>query len=401
MADINHTASWYLAARSGRSLVLRFMAFAIITGSALSLSGCGVAYLLHAAKGQYELISESVPVEKALEKEVLSPRGKKHLMMVEKIKTFGEKHLGLKPTDNYTTVYLKSRTNFIYTVSACPKDRLARVTWWFPIVGSVPYLGFFDLDKAKAERVELLKQDLDVVVGRADAYSTLGWFKDPVTLNLLEGSTVDLAETILHEMTHTTFYLKGQGEFNEGLAALVGKQGALQFFEEAYGPHHPLTEEARKSVEDERIFSAFLDKLLDRLEKLYCSPLTYSEKIARREKIFLQAKGDFETLKLRFQTDAHDNFEVLEINNASLLAVGLYHRYFNLFDAILEENRSSIKRTMAFFKELAKKDADMISAARAWLCRRKKRLHPGYDNLLTREDIDRCIVTHAVTDNGL
>ena len=85
MADNNHAVSSYLSARSGRSPALRSMAFAIITGSALSLSGCGVAYLLHAAKGQYEIISESVPVEKALEKNVLSPRGKKHLMILQMI----------------------------------------------------------------------------------------------------------------------------------------------------------------------------------------------------------------------------------------------------------------------------------------------------------------------------
>ena len=122
------------------------------------------------------------------------------------------------------------------------------VTWWFPVVGNMPYLGFFDLEKARAEKEKWVQKDLDVIIGRADAYSTLGWFQDPVTRNLLQGSQVDLAETILHEMTHTTLYVKGQGAFNEGLAVLVGKVGTHRFMEKTYGPSHPLTIQAIKEL---------------------------------------------------------------------------------------------------------------------------------------------------------
>ena len=139
-------------------------------------------------------------------------------------------------------------------------------------------------------------------MGVADAYSTLGWFRDPVTLNLIQGPTVDLVETILHEMTHLTLYIKGQGEFNEGLAVLVGKMGAFLFLERTYGPSHPSTVEAQRSIEDERIFSFFLASLLKDLEYLYNSPLSYSKKLADREKVFARAREDFKFLKKRLKT---------------------------------------------------------------------------------------------------
>ncbi|MBN1102530.1 MAG: aminopeptidase, partial [Deltaproteobacteria bacterium] len=156
----------------------------------LATSGCRIGYILHAAAGQFKLLAGAVPVEEALKESALPPDEQERLRLVARIKDFGETELGLKRTENYQTVYLKSRQCPIYTVAASPKDRLTRVTWWFPVVGDMPYLGFFDLESARKEKEKLLRKDLDVSLARADAYSTLGWFKDPVTLNLLEGTTL-------------------------------------------------------------------------------------------------------------------------------------------------------------------------------------------------------------------
>jgi len=155
----------------------------------LSTSACRLSYIFHAAAGQFRLLNESIPVDEALEADSLTLEEKNRLRLVARVKAFGEKELGLSKTENYETVYLSSARNPIYTVSASPKDRLSRITWWFPVVGRMPYLGFFDMEKAKAEKEKLEKKDLDVILSAAEAYSTLGWFQDPVTLNILEGST--------------------------------------------------------------------------------------------------------------------------------------------------------------------------------------------------------------------
>ncbi len=333
----------------------------------LFCSGCDLAYLFHAAAGQFRLLNGSIPIEKALHEASLTQAQETRLRLVARIKDFGEKELGLKKTGNYETVYLSSPLSPIYTVSASPKDRLSQKTWWFPIVGDMPYLGFFDLEGAQEERDRLINEHLDVSLSVADAYSTLGWFKDPVTLNLIEGSTPDLVETILHEMTHTTIYLKGQGTFNEGVAVLVGKVGAFLFFQDVFGPSHPFTEEAKKSIEDERVFSRFLAAFMDKLEQLYNSPITYQEKLARREEVFAGSLEEFKHIRKRFKTNHFVHFGKRPLNNAYILSVGLYHRNFDLFEAVLERNGDSIRAMLLFFKDLGKEKGDVIKHTQVWL----------------------------------
>ena len=341
--------------------------YAILFFLLVTTAGCHLGYLLQAAKGQYTLLSQSVPLEEGLKRASLGPAEKQRLRLVPEVKSFGEGVLGLKQTGSYQSVYLNSSHPPVYTLSASPKDRLSRVTWWFPIVGDMPYLGFFKLEKARQEKEKLLQKGYDVVIGRADAYSTLGWFNDPVTLNLLEGSTLELVQTILHEMAHTTLYVKDQPEFNEGLAVMVGQMGALSFFETKYGSRHPLAVEARKSIQDERIFSAFLASVMERLETLYASPLDYQEKLRARETVFSDALKEFQHLKKKLQTDRFLAFGSQELNNAYLMVIGLYHRHFNLFETVLRENGGDIGKTLLFLKNLAGSDGDILKQMQYWV----------------------------------
>ena len=333
---------------------------ALILYLLLAGSGCRMAYIFHAAAGEYDLLSNSVPVEEGLKDNALSEEQKTRLGLVGPVKLFGEQDLGLKKTENYETVYLKSNQDPAYIISAAPKDRLSLITWWFPIVGNMPYLGFFDLEKARDEQAKLIKEDLDVSLGVAGAFSTLGWFKDPVTLSLIEGSTFDLVETILHEMTHTTIYVKGQGYFNEGFANLVGLIGARQFLEAQYGPTHPLTIEAQKTIEDEMVFSSFIFTLMDDLEHLYGSPFSYEEKLAQREKVFSHALENFERLKGDLKTNRFLYFGKTGLNNAYLMSIALYHRYFLLFEAVYNREGQSVKETLKYFQTLADENGNII-----------------------------------------
>jgi predicted aminopeptidase len=358
--------------------IIRIFSIFAILALLFSASACRLSYVLHAVAGQARLLNDSIPVEEALKADSLSFHGRERLRLVAQVKAFGESELGLEETENYQTVYLKSHRPPIYVVAASPKDRLVRKTWWFPIVGKMPYLGFFDEGRARAEKERLLEKDLDVLMGVADAYSTLGWFQDPVTLNLLEGSTVNLVETILHEMTHTTLYLKGGGEFNEGLAGMVGKVGAIQFLEKTFGPSDPLTIEAKRNLEDEHIFSPFLASLLQQLEQLYDTPIGYEEKLTRREKIFEKSLVKFSRIKGQFQTDRFTHFESAKMNNAHLLSIGLYHRHFHLFEALLEEKGNSIRETILFLRQFSKEEGDILERLQDRLRR------TGTPNLRTR-----------------
>jgi len=341
----------------------------------LPLSGCQVSYLLHAAAGQFRFLYEAVPVEEVLQQDSLPAEEKRRLSLVSSIKTFGNDELGLKKSDAYETINLKVQSP-VYTVSAAPKDKLALVTWWFPVVGNLPYLGFFDLNAAAQERDRLQSKDFDTFVGRAEAYSTLGWFKDPLSLNLIQGSDLNLVETILHEMTHTTLYIKDQGEFNEGLAQLVGKRGALLFFERTLGPSHPATLEARDSITDEILFSTFLASFLSELDALYeDSQLPHARKLVERERVFSRHLDAFETLKSRMRTRRFVNFGKGGLNNAYLMSVALYHRHYSLFETALECKANSIKELLLFFQDLSEEKGNLIERTREWLSLEHTRKH--------------------------
>lgn len=320
-------------------------------------SGC---YYMHLAAGQARLIFGSVPVEEAVREGGLSSTERDRLELIARVKEFGEDALGLKSTGSYRKVYLKSRQSPIHTISASPKDRLSRVSWRFPIVGEMPYIGFFDEEKARKEKARLESRDLDVVISKASAYSTLGWFDDPVTLNLLDEGPVELASTILHEMTHTTLFVKGQGEFNEGVAMLVGLVGAARFFHQTCGPSHPLTREALSALEDERTFSSFLDRLMGELEALYGSPLSYEEKLSAREGLFSKAKEEFKGIRETMKPGRYARFGSSDLNNAYLMILGLYHRHFLLFETFLQSREGSIPQALAALKQMASEEGDML-----------------------------------------
>jgi len=341
--------------------------FLILLAVLFLTSGCQVSYLFHAAAGQFRFLYHAVPVEEVLQQDSLSQAEKKRLSLVSRIKEFGENELGLKKSDNYETINLKEQSP-VYTVSASPKDKLALKTWWFPVAGHVPYLGFFDLEAARRERDRLLAEDLDTFVGRAEAYSTLGWFKDPLTLNLIQGSDLNLVETILHEMTHTTLYVKGQGEFNEGLAQLIGKRGALLFIEKTFGPLHPAALEARDSIRDEVLFSSFLVSLLSELDALYKeAQQPYGLKLSEREKVFARHMGKFNGVRDLMRTRRFENFGQPGLNNAYLMSVGLYHRHYVLFETVLAQQGNSIRELLFFFQGLSKEKGNLMDKTREWV----------------------------------
>ena len=338
----------------------RLPIISIILFFLLSLSGCRISYLFHVAKGQIELLNGSVPINEALDTEPFTPDQRNKLLLVSRIKAFGEKDLGLEKTSNYETVYPHSDRNPIFMVSASKKDAFSLKTWWFPIVGDLPYLGFFDLKKAREERARLVDENMDVFLGRAEAYSTLGWFRDPVTMNLIDGTTPGLVNTLLHEMSHATLYVNGQGAFNEGLAVLVGKVGAVRFFEKAFGAEHPFTIEARDSLADERLFSGFLNGFMVEVEGVYNLQVGYEEKMRLRTEVFEAYHDRFEVLKKDFKTREFVHFAIIPPNNAYLMTVALYHRHFNLFEAVLRKEGGSVKKMIGFLKDFSKEEGNFI-----------------------------------------
>lgn len=264
--------------------------------------------------------------------------------------------LGLNTGDSYTTFTRLESDTLAWVLSAAYPDRLESKTWWFPIVGSVPYKGYANKESAEGEQRELEKDRFDTYLRTTSAFSTLGWFSDPLLSSLLRYDDVELVSTIIHELSHNHLFLKGQVRFNESFATFVGRVGAVRFF---CGPGDPVAnpEEcatARARWEDDQAFSVFLDELVTDLQEVYGDPgLSVAEKVQIREETFRNyqerylghsgagaAAGPAVSPRVR-------RFLERPLNNAVLLSrIRYYHRLPD-FQAYLEEFGGDLRAAIA------------------------------------------------------
>ena len=195
--------------------------FLILIISNISLISYGVSQ----AKGQFSILWNVKTIEETIQDPAFPDSLKSNLKLVTEIKQYAIDSLGLKPTKNYTTVFDQKGKDVLWVVSACEPFAFEPRMWKFPIIGSFTYKGFFDKTKAR-EFVEELKQEgLDLHVRPVSGWSTLGWFKDPILSNMLSGSVGELANTIIHELTHGTIFVPDSMTFNENLATFIGDKG--------------------------------------------------------------------------------------------------------------------------------------------------------------------------------
>lgn len=245
---------------------------------------CGCYYLKQGA-GQLDVLLNARTLDEAAADPTLPETHRRKFRLIQEVKAFGEREMGLTRSDNYSTFYDTGGRPITWVVTACAKDKFEPYTWSFPIVGTVPYKGFFDKADAEAEAAGLRELDLDVSVSPAAAYSTLGYFKDPVLSTMLSYPDEDLASLILHELTHGTIFLPGGVDFNEGLANFVGSQGALEFFRGRQGAGSPSYARAVRSLAREERRDARALALFKALDALYKSEMPRDEKLKLREDV--------------------------------------------------------------------------------------------------------------------
>jgi len=301
----------------------------------LFLPGC---YYFNQAQGQLDIAFNSRPIEDVYADPGLPEARARKLDLVVASRRFAEERLGLKPSNNYTTYFDTGRRAVTYVVSACRADAFVPYMWWFPIVGSLPYKGFFDPEDAEAEAASLREDGWDVTVGESAAYSTLGWFRDPVFSSMLSMSDASLASTVIHELVHGTVYVADHSDFNESLATFVGRRGALQMLEERHGRGSPRVEEAKARFEDEALFDEFIADLYRRLNALYGSDRSREEKLAERAKIFEGAREELKSVASKFRSQRR--VPDVEFNNAVVVAQYRYGRY-NQFRRVFERVQNS------------------------------------------------------------
>ncbi len=313
----------------------------------LLLPGCMAGYLVKQGATQLRVLAHRVPVEEALP--TLDEEARTKVALVEEAKAFAKSALGL-PVEGVYETYSSFHADPIWNISACPKDRLEPYTWRYPVVGRLPYIGFYDREDAEKERLRLLAMDLDVMMYGAGAFSSLGWFEDPIVPSMLRYRPVTLVNVVIHESAHRYLYFSGQAAFNESFASFVGDVGTIRFFASRDGPDHPNTRYVKGVRTDARLFEAFIDTLIAKLEALYDNDmLSRDQKLARRETLFQEAQRNFRALPL--QTGVHDRFATEPLDNARILAMRRYGRQA-LFDRLLEACQGDLTAAMRTVRTL-------------------------------------------------
>ena len=219
-------------------------------GLSLAVPGCQIGYLLRSGYFQAELMSSRVPVDEARASSRLDEDQLRALDDFEDVKLYGAE-IGLSATDNYETIAMDWPRR-IWNITACDPAAFEPKRWWFPIVGSVPYLGYFRAEEVSDAKARLEAQGFDVYIRSVGAYSTLGWLEDPILPWMLDWSTRQIAQTTLHELVHATLWIPGSVKFNESFANFVGKEAAIRYLQDRYGEDHAVTLKAQNSREDSR-----------------------------------------------------------------------------------------------------------------------------------------------------
>jgi predicted aminopeptidase len=334
------------------SLAPVLCAVAFLLAVCAMFSGC---YTLKQGVTMLGYLNRAVPLEQIAPEEA-STDGEDFVQRVHDIRRFASEELGLSMTKNYTRYVQLDRDYLAAIVSASAKDSFNRHEWHFPVVGSVPYKGFFNVEDARKERAKLEKKDLDVWVRPVDAFSTLGWFKDPLYSYMRGYSPARLADLIIHESLHATVFVKGQVQFNEELAEFVGSEGARLYMESRYGTDSAEYRAMFAPEADNKTFVTFIQTLIAELNALYTSGLDREATLAKKEAIITAAKerfnAEYENL---FSNDNYRGFAELPVNNAYLELYRLYHAEDNFFADLYERSGRNLPAFIAAAKTIKKK----------------------------------------------
>ena len=230
-----------------------------------------VLYGIGQGKGQLEIVQNARPAQEVLDDPVFPDSLKVNLRLIDDIKSFAFDSLGINFSKNYSKVYDQKGEELMFVVTACEPFMLEPKQWSFPLIGTFSYKGFFDLEKAKALAKELKDQGLDVNIRTAGGWSTLGWFEDPILSNMLADSEADFTETIIHELTHGTLFVKDSLRFNENLATFIGIKGTERYLKNKYGARSEELETYRKRWDDRNMMSRHILNGSQYLDSLYKS----------------------------------------------------------------------------------------------------------------------------------
>jgi len=318
--------------------------------------GC---YYGHLAVGQGRLLWRRQPIEQLLAAPDTSDALRIRLRLVQDVRRHASE-LGLSVGEQYTSYVAWPGDRIVTTIVATRPGEVEAAGFRFPLLGVLPYKGFFELEAAEGEAAELRADGLDVCVVPIRAYSTLGWLADPVTEPMLAGDDLELVETLLHELVHATAYVDDDTDFNESVASFVGREAAARYVGQrgldgdARSPSELEAEQRRRSDDSQHI-AAEVAALRKSVAELYARELAPREQEAARSKLERDARERVTRLDLH-RPDATELAQQLRLGDACLALQGAYSDDLPLHAELLDRLGGDLPAFVDRLRESADSD---------------------------------------------
>lgn len=338
-------------------LLRRALVIGAAAGAAVLLASCSTLnYYSQAAQGQLELLADARPIDDWLADPATNTSLRHRLETARQIRRFAVQQMGLPDNGSYTNYASLNRKYVLWNVVATPELSLKPLQWCFPVAGCVNYRGYYSKADADAYARQLRAQGRDVEVGGVSAYSTLGWFRDPLISTFIHYPDAELARLIFHELAHQVTYVPGDSRFNESFASAVEEAGVELWLERFGNP--AMRESYQRYTVRRKDFLALLLKYRRELERTYALPIGDEDKRVAKARLFLGLKDEYQVLKANWGGYAgYDRFFAEPLSNAHLASIATYNDYVPAFRALLRGE----KNFAAFYRKvngLAKLDKD-------------------------------------------
>lgn len=320
---------------------------------AAALSGCAtLEYYVQSIGGHLHLMSSRVPIERVISDEETPESLRRRLALAVAVREFAHRELDLPDNGSYRSYVDLARPYVSWTVVAAPALSLQPKTWCFPVVGCVAYRGYFDESAATRFARELEKHGFDVHVAGVQAYSTLGWFDDPLLDTMLLQPEYRTAGVIFHELAHQRLYVADDSAFNEAYAVVIEREGVKRWLAAVGNPQ--LLESYRVDADRRDQFLALVQQTREALETLYAGALNDAQKRQEKTRIFDRMRTEYAALRARWSGyPGYDAWFASGLNNAKLALVATYDAYVPGFEKLMASKGGDLEAFNAACAALA------------------------------------------------
>jgi predicted aminopeptidase len=316
------------------------------------LASDDVRYVTRAGIEETRILQAREPIAELVADRTTDPAVRHALRLVLESRDYAAK-IGLEAKETYTTYADIGRDTLLLVLQAAPKDCICPHTWKYPIVGRIPYKGFFDFNAARRTSDRMAARGYDVYLRPSAAFSTLGWFNDPLLSTALTRDSVELAALVFHEIAHNTLYVKSATPFNESFAQFVGYRSAESFFAERADTANARA--AGDRLHDEMVLGEFYRDLIARLDSLYATRPDSAALEAGRAEAGAWARARLQgPVGARFRSFSVGRLPERPVNNARLIGATLYRTRLDLFDKWFDRHGRDVRRSVGGLEDLMK-----------------------------------------------